>query len=436
MTEKYDGFLEMERPVVLGRGRDPERGPYEDRRVGMTRNASEQNRRTLRVYLYPAPHVILDQNVPLRGWYKSKYEPRGVRPRPCYTEALLTQPYGGACPVRCAFCYVNNGIRGYRGQGITVVDPGYPLKIAEQLERMQFGWNAYISSFTEPFQPLEAVFHNTEQLSEIITSYGLPLFYLTRQIPPDWAVGYLLKSRYSYQQFSLITSDRETYRRLSPGAAPLDDILRYIKGVLKPQGIYVSVQVNPILFGIVDVPDIQQLIRELGKAGVDHCIFKFVEIVSPAAKALIEKMRRMFPGNRANWFETYFSETIGGLRTIREDTRIDALRRFARIYEMSHMTMGLCYEYRYRRDAEGRILDKTGVSLGPEFTTAAQCHGPAIPIHVKHRGKFVPLEGRCPPSGCLYCAGVKEKPPCGVELLGRATALRPADYNHKYWRTR
>jgi DNA repair photolyase len=372
----------------------------------------------------------------LRGWYKSKHEPPGVRPRPCYTEALLTQPYGGACPVRCAFCYVNNGIRGYRGQGITVVDPKYPLKVAEQLERMQFGWNAYISSFTEPFQVLESVYHNTEQLSEIVTTFGLPLFYLTRQIPPDWAVRYLLKSKYSYCQFSIITSELETYRKLSPGAAPLGNILGFIREVLKPQGIYVSVQVNPILLGIVDEGDICRLIRALGRVGVNHCIFKFVEIVSPAAKAMVAKMHRMFPGERARRFEERFSETIGGLRTIREDARIGALMRFKRECDMQQMTMGLCYEYRYERDGDGRIKDKTGVSLGPEFTTAPQCHGMQIPIHIKRGGQFVPHDV-CPPSGCLYCREANgANTPCGVPLLSEARALTPSDYNRKYWRVK
>jgi DNA repair photolyase len=434
MDKQYDDFLNMEKPVVTGTGTDPEHGPYEDRAIGMTRNAAMKNRRVMRVYLKPAPHVITSQDVPLRGWYKSKEEPPGVRPRPCYTEALLTQPYGGACPVRCAFCYVNNGIRGYRGQGITVVDPEYPLKVAAQLEKMTHGWNAYISSFTEPFQVLEGKFHNTEQLSELITSYGLPLFYLTRQIPPDWAVQYLLKSKYSYQQFSLITSDRDVYQRLSPGAAKLDDILRFIKEVLKPQGVYVSIQINPILPGIISQEDVVGLIGELGHAGADHCIFKFVEIVSPSAKAMVEKMHSMFPGDRSEFFEGMFSETIGGLRTVKEVYRVEGLRRFQHACVMAGMTMGLCYEYKYRRDEHGAILDKTGVSMGPDFTTADQCHGFRIPIHIKQGGTFVPWDV-CPPSGCLYCReSTGSDTPCGVPALSEARALKPSDYNRKYWR--
>src|SRR6185369_14152798 len=78
-------------PVV-----DPETGwRYTYRDIGMTRNAKEENTKEQKVFLDPLPHVVLDQDIPLRGWYKAKHEPNAVRPRPCYSEALLTQPYGG-----------------------------------------------------------------------------------------------------------------------------------------------------------------------------------------------------------------------------------------------------------------------------------------------------------------------------------------------------
>lgn len=432
MPRTYKHFLESEPAKSKERGVD-ERGRFEWRRIGMVRNAKEENTRRMKVYLDPAPHVILDQNVPLRGWYKGKRERKGVRARPCFSEALLTQPYGGACPVRCLFCYVNNGVRGYRGQGITVVDPNYPQKVAAQLAKMRFAWNAYISSFTEPFQKLESVYHNTERLSRVVTDAGLPLFYLTRQIPPDWAIRYLQKSPYSYQQFSIITPDRTDYRKLSPNAAPIDDVLRFIREELRPRGIYVSIQVNPVVPGVVSNEQIEALIRELAKAGANHVIFKFVEIVSPAAGPMVEKVRKVF-GERGDRFAELFTENIGGLKTIVESYRVPALRRYREVVDEVGMTMGLCYEYAYKRDAEGKVVDKTGESIGREFCTGAQCHGPYTPVHIRKGRRFVPFKG-CPPTGCLYCEEEEagDKPPCGVAKLAEARALSPRDYETDHW---
>ena len=421
---KYTEFLQMEKPTRHPGGED-EHGRFELWDIGMVRNAPEHLRKRMKVYTSPAPHVILDQNIPLRGWYKSKRERPTVRPRPCYTEAFLTQPYGGACPGRCVFCYVNNGLRGYRGQGVTVVDPGYPDKIRKQLSRLKVGAAFYISSFTEPFQKLEDVFHNTQRTAQVAVDAGLPLFFLTRQVPPGWAFDILRKNRFSYQQFSINTPNSDDWKRLSPGAAPLFDLFEAIREC-KRFGIYVSIQVNPILSGIVSSDHIVELIHLLAEAGADHCIFKHVEIVSPSAKAMVARLHRLFP-DRSREFQRLFTETIGGLRTIRESYRRKALDRYLAETKKAGITMGLCYEYKYRRDGNGKITDKTGVSLGPEYTTGAQCHGPEVPVFRRSDldKPFEPFEG-CSPGGCLYCEEVAGAP-CGNDVLRRAKALKPSD---------
>jgi len=432
---KYRKFCRAELPMKTGEcGIDPEKGVWEEWLIGMVRNARPENRKPMRVYLKPTPHVIRDQNVPLRGWYKSKVEPKGVRPRPCYTEALLTQPYGGRCPLNCVMCYINNGVRGYRGQGISVVDPEYPVKIEKQLSEMNFGWAAYISGYTEPFQPLEEVYHNVEQLSEVLTSYGLPIFYLTRRIPPDWAVKYLKRSRFSYMQYSIITCDQEDHRKICPRAALLDDTYRSIRE-LRDQGIYISIQVDPIIPGITSQEQVVELIGQLARAGAHHLIFKFVEMVESAAPVMMYRMKRLFP-DRWERFAELWCENIGNVRNIRESYRVESLNLYKHACEMNGVTMSLCFEFCYERDAAGNIMDKTGVNMGPRFLTADQCHGQRVPIHIKHEGRFVPWDV-CPPSGCLYCReACGSDIPCGVPYLAEAHALKPEDYRREYWRTR
>lgn len=432
---KYVQFCSFEKPVKTGeKGTDSVYGDWEVWKVGMTRNAADKNRIPMRVYLRPTPFVLLpDQNVPLRGWYKAKHEPKGVRPRPCFTEALLTQPYGGRCPLNCLMCYINNGVRGYRGAGLSTVDPNYPGKIERQLEKMQFGWAAYVSGFTEPFQPLENIFHNTESISEIITGFGLPLFYLTRTIPPDWADDYLLRSRFSYMQYSITTSDRTDWKKIHPKAADIDDTLKRIREQHK-KGIYISIQIDPVIPGVTTNEQVVQLIRELAEAGANHMIFKFVEAVLPAAPVLIGNIKRLFP-ERGKAFEDLFCETIGGVRNIREDYRIASHKLFREACNEAGVTMSLCFEFRYKRNSAGEVIDKTGINLGREFITGDQCHGQRVPIHLKSGGKFIPWNV-CPPAGCLYCAEQSKpgKPPCGVPYLQDAWALKPSDYNKGYWR--
>jgi hypothetical protein len=55
---------------------------YTTRKVGMTRGMSDDAKKEMKVFLDPEPHVILDQNIPVRGWYKAKYTKKNSRPRP------------------------------------------------------------------------------------------------------------------------------------------------------------------------------------------------------------------------------------------------------------------------------------------------------------------------------------------------------------------
>lgn len=406
---------------------------YTFRDIGMTRNATEENTKEMKVWLDPLPHVVVDQDIPLRGWYKAKHEPAAVRPRPCYSEALLTQPYGGFCSVGCGFCYINNGTRGYRGQGITTVDPNYGAKIRKQIGGMKLGTAVYMSSFIDPFMELEQFYHNTENTARAATDAGLPIFFLTRKEVPGWAYDLLKLNPHSYQQFSINTSDPDDWRRLSPRAISLEQMLGQVSE-MRRQGIYVSIQVNPIVAGITSNEDIVRLIHTLAERGAHHLIFKFVEIVYPSAPSLIWQMKKRFGEERGARFEALFNCNIGGVRTISEEYRKAALDLFSVECKKAGVTMSLCYEYEFERDASGKVLRSRGVSMGPKYMTSDQCHGHRVPMYVRDNlaEPFRPLEV-CPPSGCLTCgeqSGGDDKVPCGSPALGSAMALEPKHFRH------
>jgi DNA repair photolyase len=406
---------------------DPETGRrFQYWNVGMTRNAAAESRIREKVILDPIPHILKDQDVPLRGWYKGKYEAEGVRARPCYTDALLTQPYGGTCPVHCGFCYINNGIRGYRGAGLVVVDPRYPEKVRRQVSKFRTATAFYMSSFTDPFNPLEAIYGNTKGTATVALDNRLPMFFLTRQLAPDWTFDYLRANPYSYMQFSINTSRPDDWARLSPKAVSLATMVDQVRAFHRA-GIYVSIQVNPIVAGITTVDHICELIHALASAGADHLIFKFVEIVYPSRAAIVRNMRAAFP-DRADAFDALFSQQIGGVYTIDEQYRKLALDEFTRHCSRAGVTMALCYEYEYARNPDGSIRDKTGVSMGAKYLTADQCHGHRVPMFTRDAigDPWREVES-CPPSGCLTCSeqfptGV----PCGSEILASAPALTPA----------
>lgn len=407
---------------------------FRDGRVGMVRNAKSEDKKPVRIYLEPLPHIRIENAKPLQGWYqnsdRAQPEQRN-RPRPCFTDAMLTEPYGGYCTVGCAFCYVNSGFRGYRGSGLISVPIDYGAQVKRMLSRLRSSAAGYFSSFTDPFLPLEDVYHNTQTGAQAFVDEGLPIFFLSRLRYPEWAIDLLKRSRYSYAQKSINTSDPEKWRKLSPGALPLEEHFEDIAR-LKSHGIYVSIQVNPILPGVVDHDDVVKLFGRLKEAGADHVIVKFVEAGFSWAPAMVERIAKRFGPDVGSDFAALFCDNIGGQRTILESYRLHAHHLYRAAATDLGLTYATCYEYAYERDPSGEILSKRGYSIGKEFLTADQCHGHRVPMF--SRGpfdeQFKEVE-ECPPSGCLTCADDNEGTPrCGSELFGSAKALRLADFKN------
>lgn len=425
--EAYKYFMRPEpRDMVGGIEVDPETGQrWRLMKVGMTRNAKDDDRQLRKVYLDPLPHIRIDKAKPLQSWYKSAVEPPGVRARPCYTDAMLTEPYGGYCAVGCAFCYINSGFRGYRGSGLISVPMGYGEQVAAMLSKMQTSAAGYFSSFTDPFLPLEDVYHNTQQGAEAFARNGLPVFFLSRLRYPGWAIDLLQENRYSYAQKSINTPHEADWRKLSPGAMSLAEHFAQIRE-LRDRGVYVSIQVNPILPGVTSHEDVEHLFELLASSGANHVIVKFVEAGYSWAPAMIDRIKHRFGAARGDVFADLFTDNIGGQRTIAEEYRMEGHHRYRAKAAECGLTYATCYEYKYERDASGAITSKTGVSVGAEFLTAAQCHGQRVPMFTRRTPESVFTEvEECPPSGCLTCASDNGgKARCGSELYGQARALR------------
>lgn len=430
-AERYQHFMRPEPRENLGPIElvdDPYLGEgtkIRQMRVGMTRNAADENKLGVTVYLKPFPHIRIDKAKPLQGWYKALHEPPNKRPRPCFTEAILTEPYGGYCAVGCAFCYINSGMRGYRGTGLITVPLNYGEQIKKQLSKMQRSAAGYFSSFTDPFTPLELYYHNSQEAAEAFVDEGLPIFFLSRLAYPDWAIDLLKQNKYSYAQKSINTPNPDDWRLLSPGAITLEEHLDEISK-LKKEGIYISIQVNPIVAGITTHGDVVRTFEKLAKAGADHVIVKFVEAGYSWAPDMVKRLKKRFGEKRGSKFEKLFTENIGGQRTIAEEYRLKGHRIYQKAATRLGLTYATCYEYRYERNPDGSIKSKTGKSIGREFTTASQCHGQAVPMFTRESPEdpFVELE-ECPPTGCLYCAAENDgKPRCGDPVAGEGKALR------------
>lgn len=409
------------------------RAKFRMAKVGMVRNAKDDDKKEVKVYLgfndvTYLPHIRIPNAKPLQGWYQDKHnDKRGSRARPCFSEAILTEPYGGYCTVGCAFCYVNSGFRGYRGTGLISVPVNYGEQVRNMLSKSRTSAAGYFSSFTDPFLPIEDVYHNTQQGAEAFVELGLPIFFLSRLSYPSWAIDLLKRNPYSYAQKSLNTGNDRDWHKLSPGALSLQDHIDEI-AELRRQGIYTSIQVNPVVPGIVTHDDIRHLFERLAAVGNNHVIVKFVEAGYSWAPAMIERLHKRFGAERTKAFTDLFTENqAGAQKTIAEPYRVEAHQLYRKWATELGMTYATCYEYRRGKPGTG---EPAWLSMGREMITADQCHGQRVPMFTRtDLGQPFQEVKECAPTGCLHCADDNEgKPRCGSELFGAAKALRSPDF--------
>lgn len=413
------------------------RAKFRMAKVGMVRNAPDESKKEVKVYLgfndkTYVPHLRIPNAKPLQGWYQDKHnDKQGSRPRPCFSEAILTEPYGGYCTVGCAFCYVNSGFRGYRGSGLISVPMNYGEQVRNQLSKVHTSAAGYFSSFTDPFLPIEEVYHNTQRGAEEFVRLGLPVFFLSRLHYPDWAFDLLKQNPFSYAQKSLNTGNDADWHKLSPGAISLQAHLDEIRE-LRNQGIYTSIQVNPVVPGITSHEDIRRLFERLAEVGNNHVIVKFVEAGYSWAPAMVERLHKRFGAERAGKFQALFTENqAGAQRTIAQSYRLEAHAMYQKWATELGMTYATCYEYAKGEGGGG------WQSVGRQFTTADQCHGQKVPMFTRKdlADNFEEVKA-CAPSGCLYCAPDDAKPEdklkgrCGSEVFGAARALRAPDFKY------
>lgn len=425
---EFLGSIEEEDDPLTGT-----RARFRMAKIGMVRNAADDDKKEVKVYLgfndkTYLPHIRIDNAKPLQGWYQDRDNAKqGSRPRPCFSEAILTEPYGGYCTVGCAFCYVNSGFRGYRGTGLISVPIHYGQQVGKMLSKTRSSAAGYFSSFTDPFLPIEEIYHNTQQGAEEFVKLGLPIFFLSRLAYPGWAIDLLLKNKFSYAQKSLNTGNDADWQKLSPGAIPLQAHLDEIKE-LRSRGIYTSIQVNPIVPGIVTHDDIRCLFERLAAVGNNHVIVKFVEAGHSWSGVMVERLMKRFGPERGGAFAALFTENqAGSQKTIAQAYRLEAHALYQKWATELGMTYATCYEYARTGD------DKVWKSIGREYTTADQCHGHKVPMFSRSEvtESFTEVK-ECAPTGCLYCAPDLDakKAPCGSELFGSAKALRSPDFKH------
>ena len=193
------------------------------------------------------------------------------------------------CTHGCTYCYAPSLTHDERRWG-TYVD--VKINAPEVLERELRGLRkeeVFLSSASDPYQPVEAKYGLTRRCLELLLRNDFPVSVLTRSPLVLRDLWLLKKFRWVRAGMSITTVPN---RRFEPGVPPLERRIDTLRK-LAEAGIMTWVSLAPVIPGIMMV-DLERLFGELRSAGVSAVSFGILKFAGyEESREMFEETARM-----------------------------------------------------------------------------------------------------------------------------------------------
>ncbi|MGC9116561.1 MAG: SPL family radical SAM protein [Conexivisphaera sp.] len=248
---------------------------------------------------------------------------------------LTVNPYVG-CSHRCVYCYAT-----YewfeRFHDVVEAKVNAPEVLASELavRRGRRVDPVFLSTATDPYQPVEGVLRLTRRVVEVLQSRGIPYYIYTKSatIVRDLDLHARYRDRCAIV-WSLTTVDEKLKRALEPGASSARGVLSAMRR-FADAGVLVGVSVDPMIPGVTDdrgkVEELLARARESGASFAYNGVLRLREDIwerlrellrSMGMSSAVERIERLYysEGRRLGPYlvppEDYYSYAAGLVREI------------------------------------------------------------------------------------------------------------------------
>ncbi|MGQ9543113.1 MAG: radical SAM protein [Candidatus Bathyarchaeia archaeon] len=200
---------------------------------------------------------------------------REVRCRSMLSRSRLADycinPYIG-CQHGCIYCYADSYTRRFTehaeawGEFVDVKVNG--PRILEREVSVKPKGTVFLSSLTDPYQPLEERYGLTRRLLETLLRYQFPISIQTKSTLILRDLDMIKKFDDREVGFTITTLNDERRRLFEPASSPVEERLNAI-GRFRDSGVRTFVFYGPILPHISD-RDVEQFLRRVSSAGADY----------------------------------------------------------------------------------------------------------------------------------------------------------------------
>ena len=175
----------------------------------------------------------------------------------------VTANFYRGCSHGCVYCYVPSLIHDERDWGSFVDVKVNAVEVLERETRHVSPSLVFLSSATDPYQPVEARYRLTRRCLELLQRRGFPVTILTRSPLVLRDIDLIKKFEWVRVGFSISTVPD---RRFEPGVSPLERRIGCLRK-LGAEGIRTWVSLAPIIPGRM-LLDLESLLETLSRAGV------------------------------------------------------------------------------------------------------------------------------------------------------------------------
>lgn len=168
-------------------------------------------------------------------------------------------PYIG-CQHACVYCYADyyTKMRGYTGEwgSYLYAKVNAPELLLKEIRRKRKGV-VYLSSLTDPYQPVEMKYKLTRRILEILMGYGWPVIIQTKSssIIRDMDI---ITNGNANVGFTIITLDEDIRKRFEPFSSPVSSRIDALER-FKRENVRTFVFIGPVLPG-TKLDDLRDLI--------------------------------------------------------------------------------------------------------------------------------------------------------------------------------
>jgi len=180
-------------------------------------------------------------------------------------------PYIG-CEHACKYCYAESYTRRFTKHNepwgsFVDVKTNAPTILTHEIKHKPKG-TVYISSLTDPYQPLEQKYALTRKLLEILLRHQFPITIQTKSALVLRDIDLIQKFQEKEIGFTITTLDDNVRQRFEPASSTTQEKLDAIKQ-LKQKGIKTYAFFGPILPYLSDT-NLEDYFHRITEAGVDY----------------------------------------------------------------------------------------------------------------------------------------------------------------------